>query len=322
MRVTAAALSLNVPDVEASADFVRRHLGFLTEMEADGFVSLSRPDTGFNLVFLRTGLASFKPERLRERTADGLLVVLVVEDVDGEHERLRAEGVPIATPIETEPWGERYFQVTDPNGVVFQLVEWVTLPGPAAGEPPGERPSEPSPTAATDDERPVLHGESVTLRPLQHRDVARVAAIQAEPAVARWWGQPDEAVLRRQAEGATAERVFAIETGGELVGLIQYWEENDPDYRHAGIDLFLAEHLHGSGLGTDAVRAMARYLTAERGHHRLTIDPAADNAPAIRAYEKAGFRAVGRMREYWRAADGTWRDGLLMDVLARDLEPA
>jgi catechol 2,3-dioxygenase-like lactoylglutathione lyase family enzyme len=107
-------------------------------MSADGFVSLARPDAGFNLIFLRTGLATFKPERLRGRRADGLLVVFVVEDVDREYARLQAEGVPITTPIETEEWGERYFQVTDPNGVTIQLVQWVAAPGeqvrPAASE--------------------------------------------------------------------------------------------------------------------------------------------------------------------------------------------
>jgi aminoglycoside 6'-N-acetyltransferase len=32
-----------------------------------------------------------------------------------------------------------------------------------------------------------------------------------------------------------------IEKEGEIVGLIQYHEENEPDFRHAGIDIFLAE---------------------------------------------------------------------------------
>ena len=127
MNITASAISLNVPDVEASAAFATEHLGFTREMAADGFVSLSRPDAGFNLIYLHTELPTFKPERLRGRAADGLLVVFVVDDVDGEHQRLQEEGVAITTPIETEPWGERYFQVTDPNGVTIQLVQWVSV---------------------------------------------------------------------------------------------------------------------------------------------------------------------------------------------------
>jgi catechol 2,3-dioxygenase-like lactoylglutathione lyase family enzyme len=126
MTITASALSLNVPDPVASATFAERHLGFTEDMSADGFVSLSRQDAGFNLIFLRTGLETFKPQALRGHTADGLLVVFVVDDVDAECARLESEGVAMTTPLETEPWGERYFQVTDPNGVVIQFVQWMT----------------------------------------------------------------------------------------------------------------------------------------------------------------------------------------------------
>lgn len=125
MQITASALSLNVADPAASAAFATDHLGFHEEMSADGFVSLSREDAGFNLIYLRTGLPTFKPAA-QAVDARGLLVVFVVDDVDAEHDRLQAEGVVITTPIETEPWGERYFQVTDPSGVVVQLVQWMT----------------------------------------------------------------------------------------------------------------------------------------------------------------------------------------------------
>ena len=131
VQVTAAALSLNVPDVDASARFLQDHFGFSVDMQADGFVSLSRPDVGFNLIYLRTGLPTFKPPALAGRRADGLLVAFVVDDIDAEYGRIKEEGVEILTPIETETWGERYFQVADPNGVVIQLVQWVT--DPAAG---------------------------------------------------------------------------------------------------------------------------------------------------------------------------------------------
>jgi len=166
----------------------------------------------------------------------------------------------------------------------------------------------------------LLGGGNIVLRPLRADDVERVARIQSEPSLARWWGPPDEADLRRQADGSADEKALAVEREGEIVGLIQYHEENEPDFRHAGIDVFLAGRAQGQGLGTEAVRSLARYLIDERGHHRLTIDPAADNAAAIRTYEKVGFRAVGVMREYWRSPDGTWRDGLLMDLLAREFD--
>lgn len=128
MQITASAISLNVDDVTASATFVKQHFGFTEQMSADGFVSLSRQDVGFNLIFLQTGLKTFKPSHMRGHRADGLLVVFVVDNIDEEYARLQAEGVTITTEIETESWGERFFQVTDPNGVVIQLVQWMTEP--------------------------------------------------------------------------------------------------------------------------------------------------------------------------------------------------
>lgn len=127
MRVTASAISLNVSDERASAEFAMRHFGFVEAMAAEGFISLSREDVGFNLIFLRTGLETFKPDSLRGHSADGLLVAFVVDNIDAEYERLQREGVTFATPIQTEPWGERFFQVADPNGVVIQLVQWMTV---------------------------------------------------------------------------------------------------------------------------------------------------------------------------------------------------
>jgi uncharacterized glyoxalase superfamily protein PhnB len=129
MHVTRSALSLNVSDVRASADWVARHLGFTEEMAAEGFASLAHPEAGINLIYLQVGLETFKPASAAGH-ADGLLVVFTVEDVDAEHDRLREEGATVLTPPETEPWGERYLQLADPNGVVYQLVQWVEPPDP------------------------------------------------------------------------------------------------------------------------------------------------------------------------------------------------
>jgi predicted enzyme related to lactoylglutathione lyase len=128
MKITASALSLTVADPEASARFLEHTFDFEREMAADGFVSLTRPDIGFNIIYLRAGLPTFKPRERAASTADGLLIVLVVDDIDAEYERLTSADTAILTPIETEDWGERYFQLEDPNGVIVQLVQWVTAP--------------------------------------------------------------------------------------------------------------------------------------------------------------------------------------------------
>ena len=143
----------------------------------------------------------------------------------------------------------------------------------------------------------------------------------AEPAVAEWWPGYDADRLRREYfddpdDDLTA---YAIEHEGRVVGLIQSYEEDDPEYRHAGIDISLVTEVHERGLGTDAVRTLARHLFEHDGHHRLVIDPSAGNARAIRCYEKVGFKPVGVMRRYEADGRGGWRDGLLMDLLRDEL---
>lgn len=123
MNVTASGVSLNVDDVEASTAFLVDHFGFEVAMQADGFASLGRPDTGLNVVYLRRGLATL-PADQRDDHAGGLILAFSVDDLEGELARLQAEGVTITMPLTSEEWGERAFQVRDPNGVIVQLLDW------------------------------------------------------------------------------------------------------------------------------------------------------------------------------------------------------
>ncbi|MFI6874996.1 aminoglycoside 6'-N-acetyltransferase [Streptomyces sp. NPDC050400] len=154
-----------------------------------------------------------------------------------------------------------------------------------------------------------LRGDKVVLRPVTADDGKILHGIVREPEVAAWWSPPEDFV-----------KMLAVVHEGEVIGAVQYDEETDPEFRRAGIDIFLSARHHGRGLGTDVVRTLARWLVHERGHHRLTIDPAAANTAAIRSYGKVGFKPVGIMRAYWLDhRTGRWEDGLLMDLLAEEL---
>lgn len=127
MHITSSAVSLNVEDVEASSAFLREHFGFVQDMAASGFASLSRPDAGMNIIYLSRGLATL-PADQREEHARGQILAFVVDDLEGELARLQGEGVFITMPLTTEEWGERAFQVRDPNGIIVQLVDWNGTP--------------------------------------------------------------------------------------------------------------------------------------------------------------------------------------------------
>lgn len=125
----------------------------------------------------------------------------------------------------------------------------------------------------------ALHGERVLLVPVAAEHVPEMRRILATPEVRlRWqerspeWPFDDPSITR-----------FAVLVDAAVRGMVQYGEEEDGDYRHASIDIFLEAAVHGRGVGRDAVATLARHLVHDRGHHRLVIDPAADNAPAIRS---------------------------------------
>ena len=160
----------------------------------------------------------------------------------------------------------------------------------------------------------MLRGRAVRLRPALAADASALLAILDQPEVAEWWRRDEWE--RLDESGAVT---FTIVLDGAVVGCIQYSEETDPDYFSAAVDIFVSAAVHGRGVGGDAMRTLVAWLIDGRGHHRLTVDPAAANARAIHVYEKLGFRRVGVLREYERVADGSWRDALLMELLAGDL---
>jgi len=166
---------------------------------------------------------------------------------------------------------------------------------------------------------PELHGERVVLVPVTAEHVPELRRILSTPEVRSRWG--DEAASAKWPFDDPSATRFSILLDGAVRGMVQYGEEEDPAYRHASLDIFLDPAEHGRDIGRDAVRALACHLVRDRGHHRLVIDPAADNEPAIRCYSAVGFRPVGVMRRYERDVDGTgWHDGLLMDLLAEELD--
>jgi aminoglycoside 6'-N-acetyltransferase len=160
----------------------------------------------------------------------------------------------------------------------------------------------------------VLRGELVELRPLEEADAARLREMVETPEVAAWWGPQDADFPWDEPESTR----FTILVDGEVAGLVQYGEENEPDFRHAWIDIFVDPAHQGRGVGTDAIRVVFDLLVRERDHHRVTIDPALDNRPAVRSYEKAGFEPVGVMKSSWRDPSGVWRDSLLMERIVTE----
>jgi aminoglycoside 6'-N-acetyltransferase len=166
---------------------------------------------------------------------------------------------------------------------------------------------------------PTLRGERIELRAIEPADLDELHRVISTAEVARWWNPHTREEL---GEWLADDGVFrwTIQVDGVSAGKIQAYEEGEPEFKRAGIDLFLDPAHHGRGLGRECVRVVAGWLFAERGHHRIVIDPARANERAIRCYEAVGFQRVGVMRGYWfDHATREWADGLLLDLLRGEL---
>jgi aminoglycoside 6'-N-acetyltransferase len=145
-------------------------------------------------------------------------------------------------------------------------------------------------------------------------DLPELRRIITAPGAAEWWGdfegsEDDDELLR----GLT------IFLGDQRIGWIGYEEEKAKKFPSVGLDIMIDPEHHGNGYGPEALRAVIDHFIAA-GHHRFTIDPSVDNERAIRTYEKTGFKRIGIAREYEELTPGKRSDGLLMDLLASDLE--
>lgn len=164
----------------------------------------------------------------------------------------------------------------------------------------------------------ALVADGLSLCTMAAADRDALIAIRSTPEVHRRWRGGDLGAEFEADLADDATERLTIRSDHDIVGLIQFAEEEDPEYRHASIDIYVDPARHRQGIATRAIAAVVDHLFGVRGHHRLTIDPAADNVAAIRCYEQVGFRRVGIMREYERQPDGTWSDGVLMEMLASD----
>ncbi|MGH2617767.1 MAG: GNAT family N-acetyltransferase, partial [Thermomicrobiales bacterium] len=76
----------------------------------------------------------------------------------------------------------------------------------------------------------------------------------------------------------------------------------------------------GHGYGTEATRLLLDYAFTVLGVHNVWLDTPAYNVGAIRAYEKVGFREIGRRRGA-RVLAGHRYDVVLMDCVAEEFVP-
>jgi aminoglycoside 6'-N-acetyltransferase len=160
----------------------------------------------------------------------------------------------------------------------------------------------------------ALRGERLALEPLHPEHADRLRALRDAPEVARWWGPAPEGWPLAGEDDVDVK--LTITVGDDVAGFVHFFEEPDPNARHADVDVFLGAAYQGRGLGAEALALVLDHLRGARGHHRVTLYTAPANERAIRTYERLGFRRVGVLRKSQRSAiTGEWEDELLMELV-------
>ena len=111
---------------------------------------------------------------------------------------------------------------------------------------------------------------------------------------------------------------YTVMLDERVIGFAQWYSEAETIIRFAGLDLFLDPAMHGRGLGLETVRVLCAHLIDDHGFHRIVVDPEVENEISIACFREAGFRPVGVLRQYLRDPCGVWKDGLLLDLLAKE----
>ena len=163
-----------------------------------------------------------------------------------------------------------------------------------------------------------LQGRRVHLRVISDADLLTLSAIVSEPGVQPWWTDTSEVGLEAALIGAPDTSSWAVLVEGRLAGVVSAFDAGWPPGTSVGLAVALGDAWQDRGLGPEALSVLIAHVIGERAVHRFTVDPAAANARAIRAYEKLGFRRVGVMRQSEPAPGGAWRDCMLMDLLASE----
>jgi catechol 2,3-dioxygenase-like lactoylglutathione lyase family enzyme len=133
MRLTSFYTVICSSRLQQSRDFYTRLLGFETTFEADWYVSLRRPGPlPYELALLDHRHPTL-PEAYRTPVR-GLLLNFEVEDVDAEWERLVVrEGLRAELHLRDEDFGQRHFLVSDPDGVLIDVITPIAPSGEYAG---------------------------------------------------------------------------------------------------------------------------------------------------------------------------------------------
>lgn len=150
--------------------------------------------------------------------------------------------------------------------------------------------------------------DTIYLRPLAADDLERTWRWHNDPALYDTLGgtfrhvsRETEAEWLKQKMAPSSHEVnlaICLSDSGEHIGNA-YLRDIDWVHRRAELHLFIGDDtMRGKGYGQFATRELVRHAFHDLNLRRLYLHVLADNARAIRTYEKCGFTAEGRLQQH------------------------
>lgn len=122
MKLNAGIITSKLAETKA---FYTQTLGFGVTFENEFYLLLHAPGGGSEISFLLPGHPSQQPLFHEAFQGRGVYLTIEVEDVDKLYNELKKKGVTIQIDLRDEPWGDRHFAISDPNGIGIDLVRYM-----------------------------------------------------------------------------------------------------------------------------------------------------------------------------------------------------
>lgn len=121
MKLNAGIVTSKLAETKA---FYTQKLGFGVTFENEFYLLLHTPGGASELSFLLPDHPSQQPLFHKAFQGQGMYLTIEVEDVDKLYKELKDKGVTIQIELRDEPWGDRHFAISDPNGIGIDLVKY------------------------------------------------------------------------------------------------------------------------------------------------------------------------------------------------------
>ena len=121
MKLNAGIVTDKLAETKA---FYTEVLDFGVTFENEFYLLLHTPDKQNEISFLLPNHPSQQPLFHKPFNGQGMYLTIEVEDVDRIYKSLKKKGIEIKIDLRDEPWGDRHFAISDPNGIGIDIVKY------------------------------------------------------------------------------------------------------------------------------------------------------------------------------------------------------